>query len=97
MIVEGWEDSHLFDEKEKAVIRWATALTKNTAPSDDASFAPLKEFFNEKDIVELTLFTCLFNAWNRLQDGLHNPVEAADDIVRWQTWDEVEEASEAVG
>ena len=37
----------------------------------------MKEIFSEKEIVELTLFTCLFNAWNRLQEGFHNPVEPA--------------------
>ena len=79
------------------MIRWATALTRNTAPSDDASFAPMKEFFSEKDIVELTLFTCLFNAWNRLQDGFRNPVEAPDDIVKWQEWGEVAETPGAAG
>ncbi len=88
LIVDGWEESDLFDAREKAVIRWATALTKNTAPDDDAAFAPMKEFFGEKEIVELTLFTCLFNAWNRLQDGLHNPVEAPNDVVAWQEWGE---------
>ena len=36
--------------------------------------------------MELTLFTCLFNAWNRLQDGLHNPVEPPDDIIGWKEW-----------
>lgn len=87
----------MFDEREKAVIRWASALTRNTAPSDDASFAPMKEFFSEREIVELTLFTCLFNAWNRLQDGFHNPVEAPDDIVRWREWGEAAQASGTAG
>ena len=69
------------------MIRWATALTNNTAPGDDSAFVPMKEFFSEREIVELTLFTCLFNAWNRLQDGFHNPVEALGDRVQWQEWE----------
>ncbi len=93
LIVDGWEESDLFDEREKAVIRWATALTRNTAAADDASFAPMKEFFSEKDIVELTLFSCLFNAWNRLQDGLHNPVEPPSEIIGWKEWEEVAQVS----
>lgn len=81
-----WKTSELFDEREKAVIQWAAALTDNSAPGDDAAFAGIKDFFSEKEIVELTLFTCLFNAWNRLQDGFHNPVEALTDQVQWQDW-----------
>ena len=53
----------------------------------------MKEIFSEKEIVELTLFTCLFNAWNRLQDGFRNPVEPASEQVRWQDWDRDESAS----
>ena len=59
----------MYDDREKAVIRWAESLTENTARDDDNAFLELKKYFNEQDIVELTLFTCLFNAWNRLQDG----------------------------
>ncbi len=68
------------------MIRWAAALTENSAPGDDAAFDALKGIFTEREIVELTLFTCLFNAWNRLQDGFHNPVEASSDQVQWQDW-----------
>ena len=80
----------MFDEREKAVIRWAKALTDLSAPGDDAAFAGVKNIFSEKEIVELTLFTCLFNAWNRLQDGFHNPVEAMNDQVQWQDWSRAE-------
>lgn len=78
----------MFNDREKAVIRWAAALTRNTAAADDAAFEGLKACFSEREIVELTLFTCLFNAWNRLQDGFHNPVEAIRDRVQWQGWEE---------
>jgi alkylhydroperoxidase family enzyme len=86
LLTNDWESSDRFDDREKAVIRWASALTRNAAREDDAAFAALKEHFSEKEIVELTLFTCLFNAWNRLQDGFHNPVEAPGDRVQWQPW-----------
>jgi alkylhydroperoxidase family enzyme len=88
-----WESSDLFDAREKTVIRWSAALTENTAPGDDAAFAAMKEYFSERDIVELTLFCCLFNAWNRLQDGFHNPVEPLSEQVHWQDWDNAEASS----
>lgn len=80
----------MFDDREKTVIRWSAALTENTAPGDDAAFAAMKEYFSEREIVELTLFCCLFNAWNRLQDGFHNPVEALAEQVQWQDWEGAE-------
>ncbi len=83
----------MFDDRERAVIRWSAALTNNTAPGDDTAFAGLKEHFSEREIVELTLFCCLFNAWNRLQDGFHNPVEALKDQVQWKDWEKTEATS----
>jgi alkylhydroperoxidase family enzyme len=86
--VGDWKKSTLFDEKEKSVVRWAAALTDNSAPGDDAAFEVLKGIFTEREMVELTLFTCLFNAWNRFQGGFHNPVEAISDQIQWRDWSE---------
>ncbi|MEK6709952.1 MAG: hypothetical protein AABZ64_05170 [Nitrospinota bacterium] len=83
-----WEAGPLFDGREKAVIRWARALTLNEAREDDEAFAGMKGHFSEREIVELTLFTCLFNAWNRLQDGFHNEPEPVHERVQWQAWEE---------
>lgn len=86
---ENWADSELFDDREKSVIGWAESLTENTARDDDEAFSKLKEHFNEQDIVELTLFTCIFNAWNRLQDGFQNDLESPEGRIQWTSkWEE---------
>ena len=81
-----WKASTLFDERQRAVIGWAETLTDNRAREDDSAFAAMKAHFDEREIVELTLFTCMFNAWNRFQDGLHNELEAPEARVCWQDW-----------
>ena len=43
----------MYDDREKAVIRWAESLTENTTRDDDNAFLELKKYFNEQDIVEL--------------------------------------------
>ncbi len=43
----------------------------------------MKAHFDEREIVELTLFACLFNAWNRLQDGLRVELEPPEGRIRW--------------
>ena len=80
-LVEGYEESPLFTDREKAAIRWAEALTRLEAKSDDAAFARLKEHFTDAEIVELTLASAIFNCFNRFTDPLHLPLEAGSKDV----------------
>jgi alkylhydroperoxidase family enzyme len=61
----------LFDEKDKAVILYAERVTRGSAAMRDASLAELRKFFEEDQIVELTLVTCVANFTNRFNDALH--------------------------
>ncbi len=81
-LVEGYENSPLFTDREKAAIRWAEALTQFEAKHDDAAFARLKEHFSDAEIVELTLASGIFNFFNRFTDPMHIPLEAgAKDVT----------------
>ncbi|MDA0999261.1 MAG: hypothetical protein O2807_01920 [bacterium] len=53
----------------------------------------MRAHFSEQEIVELTLFTCLFNAWNRLQDGFRNELEPPEGRISWPADWEKEGAS----
>jgi alkylhydroperoxidase family enzyme len=44
------------DDRQKAAIRWAEAVTLLRAREDDAAFAAMKQHVSEKQIVELTVF-----------------------------------------
>ncbi len=60
----------MFDEKEKAVILYAERVTRGAAAIRDASLTELLIFFDEGQIVELTLVICAANFTNRFNDAL---------------------------
>ncbi len=60
----------MFDEKEKAVILYAERVTRGAAAIRDASLTALLKFFDEGQIVELTLVICAANFTNRFNDAL---------------------------
>ena len=49
-----WADSTLFDEQERAVLRFTDEVAANIKASDD-TFNKIAEFLSEKEIVELTV------------------------------------------
>ena len=62
------EQDHGFQPQERAVIGYARDLTR-TAAADDTRDA-LYEFFNDEQIVELTLVIAMANFTNRFNNGL---------------------------
>ena len=67
--------SPLFDEREKAAIAWAEAMTLNTAKHDDVVWNELRRHFDEREIVEISLASGLFNMINRLNDSFRTELE----------------------
>ena len=62
-----WQECPFFDERERAALSWAEAVTR--LPETHAPYNVydnLKEYFSEKEIVDLTLGISLMNAWNRI-------------------------------
>ena len=76
--------SPLFDERQKAAIRWAEVVTNMTARDDDAAFAAMKKHFTEKQIVELTVFCGMWNYSNRLCEALHIDLERPEQRIEFQ-------------
>lgn len=70
-----WRASPLFDAREKAVLRWAEAVTLNTAKHDDEAWRELRGHFDDAEIVELSMASALFNMINRLNDSLRTELE----------------------
>ena len=60
----------MFDEKDKAVILHAERVTRGASANRDASLTELGKFFDEGQIVELTLVICAANFTNRFNDAL---------------------------
>src|SRR4051794_35265075 len=63
------------DERQKAAVRWAAAVTNMTARDDNEAFAEMKKHFSEKQIVELTVFCGMRDFPNRLGEQLHDRLE----------------------
>ena len=48
---DDYRDSPLFDDREKAVMAWAEAMTLNTAKRDNKVWDDLKKHFSDAEIV----------------------------------------------
>lgn len=70
--------SPLFDEREKAVIRWGELVAKNEARYDTATFETLSRYFDATEIVELTTVAAFRGLMNRFMDSLQIELEPQD-------------------
>ncbi|CDG16093.1 carboxymuconolactone decarboxylase family protein [Xenorhabdus doucetiae] len=67
----GWRVSSQFTFREKAALAWAEALTYVTAThADDGAYLPLKDYFTDQEISDLTFAIALMNGMNRLAIGM---------------------------
>ncbi len=67
----GWRISEWFNDRERAALAWAEALTyvsEKGAP--DELYEPLKVHFSDAEVSDLTLAVALMNAFNRLAVGM---------------------------
>ncbi|MEJ2555383.1 MAG: hypothetical protein P8186_03955 [Anaerolineae bacterium] len=82
-LLEGddWNNSELFSNKEKAVIRWADEVSTQRAYDNDAAFEELKKYFDTHQIVELTFLCCMWNLSGRLTEALHLMVEPPGERI----------------
>jgi alkylhydroperoxidase family enzyme len=67
--------SALFDEREKAVLAWAEAMTLNTAKHDDDVWNQMRRLFTDAEIVEVSMITGMFAMINRLNDSFRTELE----------------------
>lgn len=80
IMLDGWRESSMFSERERAALAWTESLTriaKTHAP--DADYELLQSQFSESEIVSLTILIGQINSWNRVQiaSRVTHPVEAA--------------------
>ena len=81
------KDSDLFDDKEKAVIRWADEVSKLTAKNNDFAFNEMKKYFSDRQIVELTFICGMWHLSGRLAEALHLVVEPPGGRIEFQAED----------
>ena len=66
-MLDAWDESPLYSERERAALRWAEACTNlQDGHVSDAVYESVAAHFDEKGISELTFVIAAINAWNRL-------------------------------
>lgn len=72
--------SDLLSPRDKAVVRWAEAVTLNQAQRDKKSFEALAGFFDDAEILEITWLSAMFNMLNRVHDSLQIDPEPENEV-----------------
>jgi AhpD family alkylhydroperoxidase len=77
------DDLTWLSASERTAIRYAELLTRNVHGVSDAEFQKTRGYFNDSQVVELTMTTAFFNYFLRLCEGMNLPVEkwALDEPV----------------
>lgn len=69
-VLAAWRESPIFDDRERAALGWAEALTRIEATGvPDADYEALAAVFDGREQTELTMVTTTINAWNRFAVG----------------------------
>jgi alkylhydroperoxidase family enzyme len=69
-----WESSPFFEARERAVLTYADTMTRDIAVPDDV-FAALRQHFNDRQIVELTVLIGSYNMNARVLRALELDLE----------------------
>lgn len=64
-----WHPSRLFDEKQRALLAYTDAMTRDIDVADEV-FSSLRRHFNERQIVELTMLIGAYNMHTRVLKAL---------------------------
>jgi alkylhydroperoxidase family enzyme len=72
--LEDWSKSQLFGERDRAVLAYADSMTRDVQVPDEV-FAALTPWFNERQIVELTVLIGTYNMHARVMQALQIDAE----------------------
>jgi len=73
LALEQYAVSPLYSEKERAALEYADAMTITGRDVDDDLFARVRRFFNEDEIVELTMIVAWENSSSKFNRALRVP------------------------
>ncbi|WP_029014157.1 carboxymuconolactone decarboxylase family protein [Niveispirillum irakense] len=69
-LLDGWRESPLYTDRERAALTWTEALTRIAdTHAPDADYAALAAQFSSEEQVKLTLLITTINGWNRFAVG----------------------------
>ena len=78
--LNAWEASDLFDERQRAALRYCDAMTLRVHV-DDAIFADVRREFSDRETVELTVTVAAYNMVSRVLEALD--IRSGDDRGDW--------------
>ncbi|MFT3854425.1 MAG: carboxymuconolactone decarboxylase family protein [Ilumatobacteraceae bacterium] len=76
-----WSTSHLFDDRERAVLAYTDALVAGDGRVPDALFDELKRHFDDVEILELTYITCMYEMHAIMSRALRLEFDDRDDPI----------------
>lgn len=79
-VVAAFDESPIFDARERAVLAWTEALTEvSQRGAPQTVYAQLEELFTDRERVDLTVAICAINSWNRIAIAFRtqHPVRAS--------------------
>ncbi|WJR68197.1 carboxymuconolactone decarboxylase family protein [Neorhizobium sp. CSC1952] len=77
-LMSAWEESPIYDEKERALLTWVDAVTRVADTHvPNSAYEALRAHFTEEDMVKITVAIGVINVWNRLCVGFRamHPVD----------------------
>lgn len=69
-VLNGWRESRLYTDRERAALAWCEHLTRlSVEGAPDAAYDALRAHFTDREIADLTVLTGMINLWNRVAIG----------------------------
>lgn len=77
-LVQAWaEAGDLFDDRERAALAWAEQVTRVAETGvPNSAYARVREVFEERELVDLTIAISLMNSYNRMAISFRNTPQA---------------------
>lgn len=69
--LSAWRETPFFNDRERAALAWAEAVTACHVPDD--TYKRVKEQFTDEELVDLTLAVSTINTWNRFNIAFPAP------------------------
>lgn len=72
--LDAWREAPYYTDRERAALEWTEAVTlvsENDVP--DEVYENARKYFNEQELVQLTIGIVAINGWNRLAISFRTP------------------------
>lgn len=74
-LLAGWSDVKTMSDAERIAVEYAEKLTDDIHGVSDEEFATTRGFYNDSQLIELTMTVCFFNHFVRFIEATNLPVE----------------------